>query len=86
MWTLLVWLLFGVAAGLFTRTLIPSRDGARAVAAVGLGIGGAVVGGLLGNMLWGETLLDLDWAALVGGGIGASSVLLASRSLRTKPA
>jgi uncharacterized membrane protein YeaQ/YmgE (transglycosylase-associated protein family) len=82
MWTLIVWLSFGVVAGLFTHILTPGRDGLGASATVGLGIAGAIVGGLLGNTVGGAALLDLELAGLVGAGIGATAVLLASRSRR----
>lgn len=82
MWALFVWSSFGVVAALFTRVVSPGRDGLGATATVGLGIAGAVVGGLLGNTVGGEALLDLDWAGLVGAGVGAAAVVIASRSFR----
>jgi uncharacterized membrane protein YeaQ/YmgE (transglycosylase-associated protein family) len=85
MWTIVVWTLLGAAAGLFARFLIPGRDGLRVPATIALGLAGAVGGGLLSNVLWGATLLDLGAAAIAGASVGAVSMLLASRSLRREP-
>jgi uncharacterized membrane protein YeaQ/YmgE (transglycosylase-associated protein family) len=80
MWTVIVWFLFGVVAGLFTRALLPGRNGMVLPVTIGLGVAGAFAGGLLTNMMWGATLLDLHAEGLAGGVVGAAIVLLASRA------
>ena len=47
------WLLIGLAAGLLARTLIPGEEPRARVEAVGLGLVGSVLGGILGSVVFG---------------------------------
>ncbi|MCC6523729.1 MAG: GlsB/YeaQ/YmgE family stress response membrane protein [Polyangiaceae bacterium] len=45
------WILFGLAAGAIAKLIMPGKDGGGWIATILLGIGGAMLGGLLGHRL-----------------------------------
>jgi len=69
MW-LIQYAIFGLVAGALARMLHPGRDPMSWVWTMLLGIGGAVIGGWIGNQLGFDTRGGLaSWAAAVGGSI-----------------
>jgi uncharacterized membrane protein YeaQ/YmgE (transglycosylase-associated protein family) len=67
------WIIFGAIAGAIAKLLMPGRDPGGFIITVLLGIAGAVLGGYIGNALWGSTGAS-DWsigsfALAIGGAI-----------------
>ncbi len=44
------WIFFGFTAGLIAKAVMPGKDGSGFIITTLLGIGGAVIGGFLGNL------------------------------------
>lgn len=64
------WVLFGLVAGAIARLLHPGRDPMNWIWTMLLGIGGAVLGGWIGNMIGVRTDQGLvSWVVAVGGAI-----------------
>ena len=81
--TLLGILLLGVVGlviGLVARLLVPGPDPAGALLTSALGIGGAVLGGFVGDALGVQSVGQLVLAVL-----GAMALVLALRRLRSRP-
>ena len=55
------WIIFGLIAGAIAKLLMPGRDPGGWIITMLLGIAGAVVGGWIGNALWGSTGAS-DWS------------------------
>jgi uncharacterized membrane protein YeaQ/YmgE (transglycosylase-associated protein family) len=55
------WIIFGVIAGAIAKLLMPGRDPGGFIVTMLLGIAGAVVGGFIGNALWGSSGVN-DWS------------------------
>lgn len=51
---LLSWVLFGLLAGAVARLVTPGRQATGCIATLAVGIAGAVIGGLLGEVVLGE--------------------------------
>jgi uncharacterized membrane protein YeaQ/YmgE (transglycosylase-associated protein family) len=67
------WIIFGLIAGAIAKLLMPGDDPGGWIITMILGIVGAVVGGWIGNALWGSTGAT-DWsigsfALAIGGAI-----------------
>jgi uncharacterized membrane protein YeaQ/YmgE (transglycosylase-associated protein family) len=73
---IILFLLFGFAVGLVARALMPGRQKMGLIGTTALGCGGAFVGGFLGNLIAGRSVLDLTTAGFFGSLIGALVVLL----------
>jgi uncharacterized membrane protein YeaQ/YmgE (transglycosylase-associated protein family) len=69
MW-LIKYAIFGLVAGAIARLLHPGRDPMNWAWTMLLGIGGAVVGGWIGQQLGFDTSAGMaSWAAAIGGSI-----------------
>jgi uncharacterized membrane protein YeaQ/YmgE (transglycosylase-associated protein family) len=74
---ILAWIFFGLLAGAIAKLLMPGRDPGGWIVTILLGIAGALLGGFVGNALWGSTGVtgfDLGSFALA---IGGAILLLA---------
>ena len=74
--TILAWIVFGLVVGLIARAVMPGRQSMGLVATTLLGVVGAFVGGLVGNLLTGAELLALNPAGFIGAILGSLLVLL----------
>jgi uncharacterized membrane protein YeaQ/YmgE (transglycosylase-associated protein family) len=64
------WAVFGLVAGAIARLLHPGRDPMNWLWTMLLGIGGAVVGGWIGNMVGAQTDQGVwSWLAAIGGAV-----------------
>ena len=52
---IIAWLFLGLVAGALAKLIYPGHQGGGIFATLGLGIGGALVGGYLGQMLFGSS-------------------------------
>ena len=76
--SILIWIVIGLLAGLVARFLVPGRDPMGLVATVVLGMAGSLVGGFLGNLLFGGQA-QITTSGLFGSVIGAIILLLIYR-------
>jgi uncharacterized membrane protein YeaQ/YmgE (transglycosylase-associated protein family) len=80
----LYWIVLGLIAGSLAKWILPGRDPAGCLFTIILGIGGALLGGLLGSYAgWGEvTQGELDLRSIAIATAGAIVVLVVGRVLR----
>lgn len=71
----LTWIAFGLLVGLMARAIMPGRQSMGLVPTTLVGMVGAFVGGLLGNLVVGRDVLALHPAGFIGSVIGALIVL-----------
>lgn len=71
----LTWIAFGLLVGLMARAIMPGRQSMGLVPTTLVGMVGAFVGGLLGNLVVGGTALAVHPAGFIGSVIGAIVVL-----------
>lgn len=72
---LLAWIVFGLIAGVIANAIDPRPARGGALGAILLGIGGALVGGFLGNLFFGVGISGFDLSSFLLA-IGGSLVLL----------
>lgn len=85
-WFILILLFFGLLFGLVARLLVPGPDPMSLIGTWALGVGGSLLGGFLGAVLFG---FDEDDGALQAGGVigsivGAVLLLLVVRLVRAQ--
>ena len=80
---IIIWLVVGLLAGFSARALRPGDDSRGCPGTLRLGLGGARVGGFLGNLLF-DARFDIDPAGIIGSVIGAVIVLLIVRTTRAR--
>jgi uncharacterized membrane protein YeaQ/YmgE (transglycosylase-associated protein family) len=80
----LYWTLLGLIAGSLAKWILPGRDPAGCLFTILLGIGGALIGGLIGSYVgWGEVAQgELDFRSIGIATIGAIVVLIVGRLIR----
>lgn len=71
LWFILILLVFGFIFGLIARALVPGDDSMSLFQTWALGVGGSLLGGFLGAVLFG---FDSDDGALQAGGLIGSIV------------
>ncbi|KMQ71031.1 GlsB/YeaQ/YmgE family stress response membrane protein [Chryseobacterium koreense] len=54
MWDIIVWVVFGVIAGAIAKWIMPGTQGGGFLITAILGIIGAMIGGFIGNALFGK--------------------------------
>ncbi|HUE73364.1 MAG TPA: GlsB/YeaQ/YmgE family stress response membrane protein [Pirellulaceae bacterium] len=72
---ILLWIVFGLIAGVVAKTILPGRDPGGIVITILLGIAGAVVGGYIGTLMGYGTVAAFDIRSLAVA-IGGSLLLL----------
>jgi uncharacterized membrane protein YeaQ/YmgE (transglycosylase-associated protein family) len=76
------WILFGLLAGLAARIAVPGKHRLGCIATVAVGIVGALIGGLIGQVVLGhEVRFRFDWGPFALAVIGAIVLLLALQAL-----
>ena len=80
----LSWIVLGLIAGSLAKWILPGRDPAGCLFTILLGIGGALLGGLIGSYVgWGEvTQGELDLRSIAIATAGAIVVLIVGRLVR----
>ena len=73
---ILAFILFGLVVGLIARALMPGNQSMGLVMTGLLGIVGSFVGGLVGSLIYGGRLFELNTAGIIGSVLGAMAVML----------
>lgn len=76
LWTIIVWIVFGLVVGFIARALVPGKDNIGVLRTILLGIAGSVVGGLIGSLLFAPHRLSLSNPAGWIGSIVVAIILL----------
>ena len=82
---ILSWIFFGLFAGAVARLLTPGRHGIGCFGTIAVGLVGAVIGGLIGEALFGDEV-DFGWelGPFLLAVAGAAVLLLALNALRRR--
>ena len=73
--SLLLFLVFGIVAGLIARAIMPGKQGMGIIMTGVLGIAGSLVGGFVGSLVTGDSVLDFHTSGIIGSVLGALAVL-----------
>ena len=73
--SILLFVVFGIIAGFLARAIMPGRQSMGLVMTGLLGIVGSFVGGFVGSMLTGSSVLEFNTSGLIGSVLGALAVL-----------
>ena len=82
---ILVWIVFGLIAGLIAKLLMPGKDPGGFIVTILLGIAGALVGGFIGQALGFGSVDGFNFGSLVIAVLGSIVLLIAYRTLRRNP-
>lgn len=74
--SILLFIIFGIVAGFIARAIMPGRQSMGLAMTALLGIAGSFVGGFVGSMLTGHSVLDFQTSGLIGSVLGALAVLM----------
>lgn len=85
-WFILILLLFGFLFGLIARAVVPGDDSMSLVQTWALGVGGSLLGGFLGAVIFGFDSEDgaLQAGGLVGSIVGSILLVLIVRLVRSR--
>ena len=83
LWFILVWFVFGIVFGAIARLVVPGRDPMGCLGTWALGVGGSLVGGFLGYVIFGADAGDgaVQLGGVFGSIIGSVVLLLVLRAL-----
>lgn len=73
--SILLFIVFGIIAGFIARAIMPGRQAMGVVMTGLLGIAGSFVGGFVGSMLTGDSVLAFHTSGIIGSVLGALAVL-----------
>jgi uncharacterized membrane protein YeaQ/YmgE (transglycosylase-associated protein family) len=73
--SVLLFILFGILAGFIARAIMPGRQSMGIIMTGLLGIAGSFVGGFVGSMLSGHSVMELHSSGLIGSVLGALAIL-----------
>ena len=73
--SIIAFIILGVVAGFLARAIMPGRQSMGFFATALLGMVGSFVGGIIGNLVSGERLLDLHSSGVIGSVLGSLLVL-----------
>lgn len=82
---ILSWIFFGLLAGAVARLLTPGRHGIGCIGTIAVGLAGAVIGGFIGEALFGDNV-DFGWdiGPFLLAVAGSVVLLLALNALRRR--
>lgn len=72
---LIVFFVFGIVVGLIARAIMPGNQSMGLLTTGLVGVVGSFVGGLLGSLLTGESILAFHTSGIIGSIVGALIVL-----------
>ena len=73
--SILMFMVFGIIAVFLARAIMPGKQGMGIVMTGLLGIAGSFVGGFVGSLVSGESVLAFNTSGLIGSVLGALAVL-----------
>lgn len=79
---ILSWILFGLIVGVVANAIDPAPEEGGISGAIILGVAGALVGGLLANLLFGVSVTGFDITSFIVAVAGSLIVLFGVRALR----
>lgn len=79
---ILTWIVLGLVAGILGKLLLPGRDPGGWILTILLGIGGAFVGGWVGDFLGMGTVGGLSLGSIVTATVGAILLLIIYRAIK----
>ena len=77
---LLLWIVFGIAAGSVAKSVMPGPDRLGMVGTVLVGVAGALIGGFIGALSGTGGLIGFDFRSFLMALIGSLAVLFCYRS------
>jgi len=85
-WFILILLIFGFIFGLIARAIVPGDDSMSLFQTWALGVGGSLLGGFLGAVIFGFDSEDgaLQAGGIIGSIIGSILLLLIVRLVRSR--
>lgn len=78
----LAWILFGLITGIIANMIDPKASENSIFSALLLGVGGALFGGLLANLLFGMTISGFNLTSFLVAVAGSLLLVLVSRTIR----
>lgn len=79
---ILAWILFGLITGIIANMLDPRPTEGSLFAALILGVGGALTGGILANIFFGMSITGFNLTSFLVAVAGSLLLLFISRALR----
>lgn len=76
------WIILGLIVGVLAKWIMPGKDPGGIFITIGLGIGGAFIGGLIGNFLGFGRVTGFNLGSLAIATGGALLLLLAYRKIK----
>ena len=76
------WILFGIIVGIVANSIDPSVSRGGLLGAILLGIGGAIIGGFLANIIFGISITGFNVTSFVIAVAGSLTVLLVGRVMK----
>lgn len=76
----LAWIIFGLIIGIIANLIDPHPDRGGIVGAIVLGIAGAVIGGFLGNLVFGIGITGFNFPSLSVAVLGSLFLLFLGRA------
>ena len=85
LWNFIAWCCFGLIAGGIARLLYPGPDRLGCLGTILLGVAGSMLGGFLGQLIFGSPDNAMHPAGWIGSIIGALLVLAILRRVAPRP-
>lgn len=79
---IILWIAFGLAAGIITHMLQQNTGRENIIITMLLGIAGALVGGILANIMFGINMINFDINSFMVAAVGSVAVLFVARNVR----
>lgn len=79
---ILSWIILGLIAGGLAKLFMPGDDGGGLIVTMGLGIGGAFVGGWIGSFLGLGTTGGLSFGSIITATVGAFLILMIYKKVK----
>jgi uncharacterized membrane protein YeaQ/YmgE (transglycosylase-associated protein family) len=81
---IIAWVIFGLIAGAIARFIMPGKQPVGLLATILVGVGGAVVGGLIGTQLGFGKVSGFDFGSFAIAVVGALVLLYAYQLLKNR--
>jgi uncharacterized membrane protein YeaQ/YmgE (transglycosylase-associated protein family) len=72
---IVIFILFGLIVGFLARAIMPGKQSMGFVATALLGIAGAFLGGIVGNLITGTPVLNIHASGFIGAILGSLAIL-----------